>query len=103
MSKVSKLKETPTYKNLPRFSHVPMAVINPHSPSKRPQGSQLMQHLEPFTNTLEIKQRKFSPKELPDHLMRAPIDPNAPVKVKKVFVDTKGMTSKQKKEALVRA
>lgn len=29
-----------------------------------------------------------------------PVDPNATVRVKKVFVDTKGMTSRQKKEAL---
>ena len=34
-------------------------------------------------------------RELPDHLIRAPVDPNARVKVKEKFIDIKGMTSKQ--------
>ncbi len=103
VSKVSKASEMPSYKNLPRYDHVPLAVIHPHSPIKRPQTAKPPPSLEPAAVKATLKERKYEPKEFPDHLMRVPIDPNAPVRVKKVFVDTKGMTSRQKKEAMIQA
>ena len=36
VSKVTKASEVPSYKNLPKYNHVALAVINPHSPTKRP-------------------------------------------------------------------
>lgn len=51
LSKISKASETPAYKNIPRFNHVPQAVINPHSPSKRPRSAMPPLKMEPTADT----------------------------------------------------
>ena len=103
VQKVSQASEVPAYKNLTRYDHVPLAVINPSPMKKRPQSSIGEHSLEPMAQRVQLKAKRFEKKELPDHLIHAPIDKNATTKVRKVFVDTKGMTSKQKKEAMVAA
>lgn len=71
---VTKAKEFETYKNLPKFTHVPMAVIHP-SPRKlkKPDPSP-----EPDFNitgaTAKLAVKKYEPRVFAEHLMRAPID-----------------------------
>lgn len=103
VQRVSQAAEVPSYKNLSRFDHVPLAVINPSPMKKRPNTSLEDHRLEPAANKVTLKPKRYEKKELPDHLIHAPIDKNATTKVRKVFVDTKGMTSKQKKDAMLAA
>ena len=48
--------------------------------------------MELFSNPLKLQRRIREEKELPEHLIRVPIDPNATPKAQKVIVDTQGMT-----------
>jgi hypothetical protein len=72
--KVEKAKEFETFRNLPKFNHVPMAVIHP-SPRKkiRPETSPTP-NLALTGNHAKLLVKRYEPKQLPDHLIRAPMD-----------------------------
>jgi len=55
--------------------------------------------MDVHSNSLKISRRIYQEKELPDHLIKMPIDPNATPKAPKVVVNTQGMTAAQKKQA----
>lgn len=97
--KVSHAKEVPSYKSIPKYSHVPLACINPSPKKLRPTSASKKQDLELHSNPLKLKHQIRDKKELEPHLIRIPFDPNATPKQAKTFVDTKGMTVAQKKAA----
>lgn len=96
---MSSAKFVPDYKILPKYSHVPLAVINPSPSKKRNPAADDRPNLELFSNPLKIQRRIYEEKELPEHLLKMAIDPNATPKTAKVIVNTQGMTAAQKKQA----
>lgn len=99
VAKVSAVKMTPHYKMISRFSHVSQAVINPSPKKPRLAPTESKPELDVYSNSLKISRRIYDEKELPEHLIKMPIDPNATPKVAKVIVNTQGMTAAQKKLA----
>jgi hypothetical protein len=72
--KVEKAKEFETFRNLPKFNHVPYAVIHP-SPRKKSRPSMSpTPNLTMSGTTSKLQVRRYEPKQLPDHLIRAPLD-----------------------------
>lgn len=72
--KVEKAKEFESYKRLPKYSHVPLALINP---SPRKQRSPSRPKSPAFTiaaHPAKLQVKRFEQKQIPDHLMRAPMD-----------------------------
>jgi hypothetical protein len=74
---MSKAVEFEKEKNLPKFSHVPMAVINPipkkkkqMEPAHDPSSDMLLASKKTKLNVRGVSQRP----PLPDHLIRPPID-----------------------------
>jgi len=93
----------PNYKNIPKYDHVSQACINP-SPSKpRPLPRFHPEQVECESSPVRMDRRVREKKELSPRLLRVPIDPNAPVRKPKVFLDTKGLTNRQKRDKLEEA
>ena len=92
-----------------KFDHVPQACISP-SPSKKrirsgftPGDVDVETGKLRFQTEAQLHRRKYyyeapKKKDLEPHLIRVPFDPNAVRKVR-TFIDTKGMTAKEKKAA----
>jgi hypothetical protein len=72
--KVEKAKEFETYKNLPKFSHVPLAVINPSPRKRRSLESSPTPPLKVSGQHTKLGVKRYEPKQIPEHLMRAPQD-----------------------------
>lgn len=73
---MSKAVEFDKEKNIPKFSHVPMAVINPIPKKKKefaPENDP-SQGLVLASKQTKLNVRGVSQKPLPDHLIRPPID-----------------------------
>jgi len=92
MAKVSLAKEVPSYKNLPKYNHVPLACINPSPKKRRPASGMPEKIMAIDAHPVKLKPHIREKKDLEPHLIRVPFDPNATPKVTKAFVDTKGMT-----------
>ena len=71
---VSKAKEFEVFKNLPKYSHVPMAVIHPSPKKKARVPLPPPAILDISACQAKLGLRKYQPKVIPDHLMRAPQD-----------------------------
>jgi hypothetical protein len=99
INKVSYAKEVPSYKNIPKYNHVPHACINPSPKKRRPQSGVPDPVLNIDANPLKLKYNVREKKELEPHLLRVPFDPNQKPTAAKTFIDTKGMTVAQKKAA----
>jgi hypothetical protein len=72
--KVEKAKEFEAYKRLPKYTHVPLACINP---SPRKQKSPPKPKSPSFTiaaHPAKMQVKRYEHKQIPDHLMRAPMD-----------------------------
>lgn len=81
--KVEKAKEFESFKNIPRFSHAPLAVIHP-SPTK---PSNKPKHIPPSSlafdsSKVPLKPRRSEHKNIPEHLVRPPIDEEKLMKIK---------------------
>ena len=72
--KVEKAKEFESFRKLPRFQHVPMAVIHPSPRKKRPRPESATPSLALAGSHARLLPKRFEPKQLPDHLVRAPVD-----------------------------
>lgn len=72
--KVEKAKEFETFRNLPKFTHVPMAVIHPSPRKKNRHEKSPTPNLTLSGNTAKLLVKRYEPKQFPDHLMRAPMD-----------------------------
>jgi hypothetical protein len=72
--KVEKAKEFESFRNLPKFTHVPMAVIHPSPRKKRPANKSPTPNLTIAGNNAKLLVKRYEPKQFPDHLMRAPMD-----------------------------
>lgn len=92
----------PSHKKLPKFAHVPLAVIHPTPAKQRRQSSLTKSTLTLSSSSLKLKQRPSVEREIPEHLQRMPADQlggASAAKPPKVYMDTRGMTSAQKKKA----
>ena len=72
--RVEKAKEFESFRRMPKYSHVPLAVINPsprkkHSPVEPEQPAFALS-----ASQARIALKKYEPKQIPDHLLRAPMD-----------------------------
>ena len=56
---------------------MPLAVIHPSPKKKRDPVEENSPNLELFSNPLKLQRRMREEKDLPDHLIRVPVDPNA--------------------------
>jgi hypothetical protein len=97
--KVSQATEVPVYKKIPKYNHVPLACINPSPKKTRPYTAREPQQINLETSPLKLQPQIKEKKELEPHLIRVPFDPNATPLKERTFVDTKGMTVAQKKQA----
>ena len=70
--KVSKGTEFETYKNLPKFNHVPFAVINPSPRKKKEPIFEPSPDYRIVGSASKLTIKKYEPKTLPDHLIRVP-------------------------------
>ena len=80
---VEKAKEFESFKNIPRFSHKPLSVIHP-SPTK---VDRKLKHIPPSTMAFDatrvsVGHRKSYSKNIPEHLVRPPIDEEKLMKIK---------------------
>ena len=72
--KVEKAKEFESFRNLPKYKHVPLAVIHP-SPRKKVRPSRSpTPNLTMTASQAKLQVKRYEPKQIPDHLMRAPLD-----------------------------
>lgn len=97
--KVSQATEVPIYKKIPKYNHVPLACINPSPKKTRPVTAKEPKPINLVTSPLKLEHQMREKKELEPHLIRVPFDPNATPRKMRTFVDTKGMTVAQKKQA----
>ncbi len=72
--KVEKAKEFETFRNLPKFTHVPMAVIHPSPRKKKDRHESPTPNLAMTGSQAKLLVKRYEPKQLPDHLIRAPMD-----------------------------
>ena len=72
--KVEKAKEYESFKRVPKFNHVSMAVINPSPRKMRSPPKSKSPTLNISATSAKIQIKKYEPKQIPDHLLRAPMD-----------------------------
>jgi hypothetical protein len=72
--KVEKAKEFESYRNLPKYSHVPLAVIHPSPRKKRVPTRSPTPNLSMSGTQTKLAVKRYEPKQFPDHLLRAPLD-----------------------------
>ena len=65
--KVEKAKEFESFRYLPRFEHVPMAVIHPSPRKKRIDPSPPKPNLTLTASPAKLGVRRYEPKQIPDH------------------------------------
>ena len=80
---VEKAREFETFKQIPKYSHATLAVIHP-SPVK---VERKMKHVPPATLAFDstkatVASRRFEQKNIPEHLVRPPIDEERLMKIK---------------------
>ena len=73
---VTQAKEFQDYKRLPKFSHVPMAVIHPSPKKKRPVHRRTSIDLELVADAARQHAREDQRREIPESLTRPPAELN---------------------------
>jgi hypothetical protein len=71
---VEKVHEFESYKQLPKFTHVPLAVIHPSPRKQKSIDNPPPPEMTMSGSQAKINVKRYVPKQIPDHLMRAPID-----------------------------
>ena len=74
---VEKAREFEQYKHLPKYNHVPYAVIHPSPRKKKELSPQKDLTFTMSGSSSKLIQKKYEPKVFPDHLMRAPLESTA--------------------------
>ena len=69
----SKAKEFESFKLLPKYSHKNMAVINPFPRTKPLDPARSTPDLTLRPEPIRLRKKEVPVKDLPEHLMRAPI------------------------------
>jgi hypothetical protein len=72
--KVEKAKEQEAFRRIPKYSHIPLAVINPSPRKKRTPPRAQSPSLLLSASQARIQIKKGEQKQIPEHLMRAPMD-----------------------------
>ena len=74
VSKVSQATEFEDFRQLPKFSHVPLAVIHPSPVKRMAKPLRPDPDFEAEVSPYRLQQRPTSRHEIPESLMRAPRD-----------------------------
>ena len=102
----SKAKEFETFKQLPRFSHKNMACINPVARTKPLNNADSAPDFTILPESIRLRHKEVVSKDLPDHLMRAPIQPRKakpkPVTMQVMGRDGKKLTMRERRMLLER-
>lgn len=72
--KVEKAKEFESYRQLPKYNKPVLACINPSPRKKRTPPRELSPTIVVAGNQSKLQVKKVEKKQIPDHLMRAPMD-----------------------------
>lgn len=72
--RVEKAKEFESFRRMPKFSHVSLAVINPSPRKKRSPPKEESPNFQLAAVQAKVQTKKYEPKQIPDHLLRAPMD-----------------------------
>lgn len=104
VEKVSHAKYFEKFRELPKYSHKELACINPVPKQLKPKKVPRPPLLELESNTLEIKPRAATAKNIPQHLIKPPIVhtpvAEAPIKKSNQHPSGRPLTLKEKKAAL---
>ena len=95
VAKVSAAKEFETFRSLPKYNHVSLAVINPSPIKKRPRQDEKEIEFELMTSPFKLEYRKNLKPLIPEHLARPTVEV-APVPVAKKNVPKNGMMLNEK-------
>jgi hypothetical protein len=71
---VSRAREFETFKNIPRYSHSPLAVIHPAAEREIRPIWKPPKKLNFDGTTVPVQVNRFNPKNIPEHLVRPEID-----------------------------
>ena len=66
--------EFETFKQLPKFNHVPMAVIHPSPKKVKKPSPPPRPDFQMVASNAKLNIRRYQAKQIPDHLMRAPLE-----------------------------
>ncbi len=72
--KVEKAREFEQYRQLPKYSHISLAVIHPSPIKKLPPAREVSPQIIVAAHPAKLQYKKYEKKQIPDHLMRAPMD-----------------------------
>ena len=72
--KVEKAKEFESYRQLPKYNKPVLACINPSPKKKRTPPREASPTIIVAGSTTKLQIKKVEKKQIPDHLMRAPMD-----------------------------
>ena len=72
--KVEKAKEFESYRQLPKYSKPVLACINPSPKKKRTPPREVSPTIIVAGSTTKLQPKKVEKRQIPDHLMRAPMD-----------------------------
>ena len=73
---MTQAKEYQDYKRLPKFNHVPMAVIHPSPKKKRPTHKRTAIDLELVADVARKHEKVDNRPEIPESLTRPPVEFN---------------------------
>ena len=94
--KVSEAREFESFRHIPKYTKPFSALINPASPKKKPLTKKMNPDLEIAGSPARIAKRERIVKEIPEHLIKPPIDstPRPPRKAKSNQKGIKGSKNK---------
>lgn len=72
--KVEKAKEFEAYRRIPKFNHIPLALINPSPRKKRSPTQERSPDLQLDVTKMRIIPKRYEPKVIPESLIRAPME-----------------------------
>lgn len=72
--KISEAHEFEDFRNIPKFTKPHLAVIHPSPVKKKPPASRPELEFELEGSPARLLKKDYSKKEIPDHLMKAPIE-----------------------------
>ena len=96
--KVSKASEYESFKQIPKFNHVSMAVINPPPFKKEIDIWKPPNNLQFDGSKVPLEVIRYEPKNIPEHLLRPAIDENTLMKIREM--GKSGSPDKTKKMSL---
>ena len=79
---MSKAHEFESFRQIPKYDHKALAVIHPSPVREKREVWKPDRNLNFDGETLEVKPRRWEPKNIPDHLTRPPINEEVLMKLR---------------------